>query len=75
MTLSTERDEFDLRAYIHHGIQHPQGSQRSLHISESVCEYSQLNMFVLEMHCFFFSILCSLFFSLQTFQPFSPGTD
>lgn len=50
------------------GIQHPQGSQRLLERSESVCERSQLSMFVLELHCFLFSILCSFFFPCKHFS-------
>lgn len=68
ITLSADQDEFDLQAYIHHGIQHPQGSQQLLEISESVYEYSQMNMFVLEMHCFLFSILCSFFLPCKHFS-------
>lgn len=49
-------------------IQHLQGSQRSLEISETVCECSQLNIFVLEMHCFLFSILCSFFLPCKHFS-------
>lgn len=52
----------------YHGIQHPQSSQRWLETSESVCDYSQLNMFVLETHCFLFSILCSFFLPCKHFS-------
>lgn len=68
ITLWAVWDEFGLQAQIYHSIQNPQGSQQLLKISVSVCENSQLNMFVLEMHCFLFSILRSFFLPSKHFS-------